>query len=499
MDKDIDIHLGIGHYGIGFKDGVNTVIARNVRALLKVDPSLKITLFGKLSPDYRGFLEPIEGRLEYRNIEEFNAEIFASQLGGKTVFEQEVHDYIWLGTKLAEILIEKLADMDVIMIENLGIGIQPYVTYAFSLYAQYIYNSRENKKLVYRFHDFVQQRPKYFSNIKKFHQYPFGFVPHWHSIIYPDYPNIKYITVNRYDQSRLFEHGVEEKNVYYVPNSVDASFVSLDDKSEDLRSKIIEREDLDQSVRFILYPVRCIRRKNVEEAIFLTKFFNCLSDKKATKKNMQISGKFHLIVGLRPKEGEDANYASQLIDFVNKNKLPVTIGLDDLVSFKRQNDTRAPDRIVKYSIGDLYKVAELCITTSILEGFGYSYIEPWLNDRPVIGRSIPFITHDFQTAGMKLGHLYTALIIEKQDYKDIGRNTSDPDEALQIRLSKILKLDDPEYLDNFIHSNETSIMGTLRLLNEKKTRGIVNRNKKIVKTVYSQDNIGRQLYKVITS
>jgi hypothetical protein len=27
------LHLGIGHYGIGFQDGVNTVISRNVRSL----------------------------------------------------------------------------------------------------------------------------------------------------------------------------------------------------------------------------------------------------------------------------------------------------------------------------------------------------------------------------------------------------------------------------------------------------------------------------------
>jgi len=44
-------HLGIGHYGIGFKDGVNTVISRNVRALLDIDPTMKITLFGKLAPE----------------------------------------------------------------------------------------------------------------------------------------------------------------------------------------------------------------------------------------------------------------------------------------------------------------------------------------------------------------------------------------------------------------------------------------------------------------
>ena len=46
------LHLGIGHYGIGFKDGVNTVISRNVRSLLSIDPEMKITLFGKLSADF---------------------------------------------------------------------------------------------------------------------------------------------------------------------------------------------------------------------------------------------------------------------------------------------------------------------------------------------------------------------------------------------------------------------------------------------------------------
>ena len=51
------IHLGIGHYGIGFRDGVNTVIARNVRALSAIDPDMRITLFGKLAPDHEDFLK----------------------------------------------------------------------------------------------------------------------------------------------------------------------------------------------------------------------------------------------------------------------------------------------------------------------------------------------------------------------------------------------------------------------------------------------------------
>jgi hypothetical protein len=498
LAKNKKIHLGIGHYGIGFKDGVNTVIARNVRALFKINPNLKITLFGKLAPNYTDFLEPIEGRLEYRNIEEFNADTFSKPLG-KSIFDQEVHDYIWLGTKLVEILIKKLADMDVILVENLGIGIQPSVTYAFYLYAQYIYNSKERKKLIYRFHDFVQQRPTYFKNVKKFHHYRFGFVPHWHSILYPEYPNVNYITLNRYDQWRLFEHGIDEKNVHYIPNSVDDSFVPPDDRSDELRNEIIEKNNLDKSVTFLLYPVRCIRRKNIEEAIFLTKLLNSLSEGKSSRKNAHLKGNFHLLVGLKALENDDIRYCDQITNFIKTKELPVTIGFNDLVSLDRHCDPNRPDKIKKYCIGDLYRVADLIVTTSILEGFGFSYIEPWVVDRAVIGRSIPFITPDFQATGMKLGHLYSALLVDRQDYKDIGRGEKEPDKALELRLQKILNLDDPEFIDNFFINNETTILATLRLFNEEKRREIIKINKEIVETVYSQDNVGKKLNEVITT
>jgi hypothetical protein len=494
-----NLHLGIGHYGIGFKDGVNTVISRNVRVLLGIDPSLKITLFGKLSPDYRDFIKPVPDSLRYRNIGEFDPEVAIRCLGGRSISQQQVHDYIWQGTNLAETLIEKLADIDVVMFENLGIGIHPAVTYAFYLYAQYSYTRGEKKKFIYRFHDFVQQRPANFRNIKKFHHFRFGVVPNWHSILYPAYPNIKYIAINRHDQWRLIEHGIEESNVYYMPNAVDKSIIPSDDRSEELRWKIIERGKLDASVRFLLYPVRCVRRKNVEEAIFLTRFFNCLAEGKTSREIPRLREIFHLLVSLRPTEGDDAEYANHLIEFVNEHNLPVTIGLNDFVSLEREVDPQNPIEIRKYGVGDLYKAADLVITTSILEGFGFVYIEPWIVDRAVIGRSIPIITPDFQSAGMKLGHLYTALVVERQDFKDLGREKSNPDKGLQERLSKILKLDNPKYVDKVIESNETSILATLSLFEEEKRKNLVARNKEVVEKVYSPESVGRQLYQVITA
>jgi len=492
------LHLGIGHYGIGFKDGVNTVILRNVRGLMEIDPKLKITLFGKLSPNCHDFIKP-GPNLEYREIKEFDPVIASKQLGGKSVSEQQVHDYIWQGTNIAQILVDKLSDMDVIVAENLGIGIHPAVTYAFYLYTQYNFLRGENRKFIYRFHDFVQQRPENFRNVKKFHHSPFGIAPHWHSILYPAYPNIKYITINRNDRGRLVEHGIEEDSIYYIPNPVDKSIIPPDDRTEELRRRIIEEEKLNPSVQFLLYPVRCVRRKNVEEAIFLTKFFNALAEGKTSKKNCRLKGRFHLLVSVRPKEGDDAQYANALIDFVKRHNLPVTIGLNDLISLKREFDSKEPTRIKRYGIGDVYRVAELVITTSVLEGFGFVYIEPWIVDKAVIGRNIPVITPDFQAAGMKLGHLYTALLVEGKDFKDIGQEKSSSDEAVEERLSRVLKLDNPRYVDRFIESNETTVLATLRLFNEKKRNELIARNKNVVEKVYSQEVISKKLYEVITS
>ncbi len=492
------LHLGIGHYGIGFQDGVNTVISRNVRALREIDPDLKITLFGKLSSNYHDFIEPIPGSLEYLDIEEFNPETPSRKRVEKSIADQQVHDYVWQGTNLAEILDQKLADMDVILAENLGIGIDPTVTYAFYLYTQYCNNSGSKKKFIFRVHDFVQQRPHFFRNVKKFHMYRFGVVPNWHSILYPYFPNIKYIAINRYDRTRLIEHGIEENRIYYIPNSIDQSIIPEDDRTEELRKIIIDKEKLDPSVRFILYPVRCVRRKNVEEAIFFICFLNKLANGYGSKHHGHIEGKFHLLISLKPESGDDADYTKQLLNFIKKHQLPVSIGFNDLIALEREMDHQNPTIIKRYSVGDIIRAADLIITTSVLEGFGFAYLEPWILDRAVIGRSIPFLTPDFQSKGMKLGHLYNVLIVDDQDFKDIGKEKPTEEFALEKRLEKILKLSDPDFIDKVFERNETAIRATIRILDIKKRKRSLSLNKKIVGTVYSPQVIGEQIYHVIT-
>ena len=54
----------------------------------------------------------------------------------------------------------------------------------------------------------------------------------------------------------------------------------------------------------------------------------------------------------------------------------------------------------------LFRLAHAILTTSKVEGFGYTFVEGWLCHKPVIGRDIPNVTQDFVAAGMRLEHLY---------------------------------------------------------------------------------------------
>jgi hypothetical protein len=49
------------------------------------------------------------------------------------------------------------------------------------------------------------------------------------------------------------------------------------------------------------------------------------------------------------------------------------------------------------------------ITTSVGEGFGLAFLEPWLAGRPLRGRDLPPITADFRAAGVALPGLYERL------------------------------------------------------------------------------------------
>ena len=67
---------------------------------------------------------------------------------------------------------------------------------------------------------------------------------------------------------------------------------------------------------------------------------------------------------------------------------------------------------VNCSFHDIMNHAEGIISTSIAEGFGLGFLEPWIFEKFLCGRNIPEITQDFSNLGINLNNLYTRIDID---------------------------------------------------------------------------------------
>ena len=179
---------------------------------------------------------------------------------------------------------------------------------------------------------------------------------------YPE--NCHYCVINGRDRDILLRSGLIREGLHFLPNMVDPF-------------KPASENTIDQ--KFVLYPVRAIRRKNIGEAILLSCFFES-----GTK----------LAITLPPTSQPDWPPYNTWKGFVKTNDLPVIF-----------------EASRKYDFKALVQSAESMITTSITEGFGFAFVEPWTAGQFLAGRRLPKICRDFEKNGLCLDHLYDRLSV----------------------------------------------------------------------------------------
>lgn len=79
--------------------------------------------------------------------------------------------------------------------------------------------------------------------------------------------------------------------------------------------------------------------------------------------------------------------------------------------------------------GALLASSHALTTTSVAEGFGLAFLEPWLIGRPLAGRDLPEITADFSADGLDLSGLYQRLPVPL-DWLDAAALRQRLDQAL---------------------------------------------------------------------
>jgi glycosyltransferase involved in cell wall biosynthesis len=176
-----------------------------------------------------------------------------------------------------------------------------------------------------------------------------------------DYPaNCHYAVINSRDYSFLHRAGLKSEGLHLLPNEVSPISASPDPARN----------------RY-LYPVRAIRRKNIGEALLLSMF---------------IPPGRTIAVTLPPTTQRDDLIYRRWAALAEELKLPMEFEVGNRETFSR-----------------LFGSSLAVITTSVKEGFGFSFLEPWTAGREVIGRRISYVCKDFEDEGIRFNALYSAL------------------------------------------------------------------------------------------
>ncbi|MEM1441738.1 MAG: glycosyltransferase family 4 protein [Verrucomicrobiota bacterium] len=335
--------------------------------------------------------------------------------------------------------------------------------------------AEEGARIVLQLHDFAEDgRPGNYTTQRSF----FDTESSFESTLYPTAKQIHYATINQRDHDFLKKAGISRSNLHVIPNAI-----------SELETKTTPSgRPFSQGRKFALYPTRGIRRKNIGELLLLSLLHGDEVD---------------FATSLSPENPEWKPVHDRWRTVAEELELPVQLGIADSG---------------EYDFLDLIGWSDFIITTSIGEGFGLAFLEPWTAGKSVVGRDLPEITQDFSENGLQLEQLYERIdfpvewldenelksaiesmlrrsylaydtVLPKQAVKQtlkawVKKKRIDfgvLDEDMQIQILRKLK-DDPSLL------SEVSVP-SLELADEE----TVENHRKLIREVYSVERYGEHL------
>jgi glycosyltransferase involved in cell wall biosynthesis len=254
--------------------------------------------------------------------------------------------------------------------------------------------------------------------------------------------------------------------------------------------------------KLLVYAVRGVPRKNLSEALLLTRLLNLLSSGQGGIPHaLQPDGPFRLVVAISPEEPKFRRYTEMLQEFVERNNFEAKLGLGGLIT--PQTKTGPDGKVQTYGVAELYAAGAAAITTSVLEGFGFGFLEPWCAGRVVIGRRL-CVVDDFIREGLRMEHFYRRLAVDNRDFRILGEPPSplfapvsnDFNEAgMAERLEFIRTLDGGSRLGHFLTENRWPVERMLEAL--VRPNRLVNSNRERAFEAYSPKRLTPRLLAVL--
>ncbi|KPP99106.1 MAG: hypothetical protein HLUCCA01_11540 [Bacteroidetes bacterium HLUCCA01] len=331
-------------------------------------------------------------------------------------------------------------------IHNHALGKNPVVTAMVAMMAE------QGRKLLLHIHDFAEDnRPHNYRGIQqsglRISNRPL------HELCYPTGPHVHYAVLNGRDYANLKGAGFPAAQLQLLPNPVENPAADAagaksgadsglkpgpgphpvpgagqhsdpqpgtgtHEAASTARSAMVQAAGAGATAaptrstslpeHLILYPVRVIPRKNIGEMVL----WSAISQ-------LQSPGKTLWAATLPPKNPAYREHYSRWTTFCADHRLPVLFEAG--VHLGR-------------SFPELVQTATCVFTSSMAEGFGMVYLEPWLAGKPLAGRLLPDITRDFSDSGVQFPGMYTRAMVPLHwlDTERLGRK-------LESAINKLLR------------------------------------------------------------
>ena len=203
--------------------------------------------------------------------------------------------------------------------------------------------------------------------------------------------NCHYAAINPRDHRLLIQSGLKIEGCHLLANTV---------------QPVYGVQHPNPSKNMVIYPVRAIRRKNIGEALLISLF---------------LPRGMSLAISLPPNSPVDCNSYDRWRNFSYQHGLSVEFEIG-----------------VNLDYADLMAQGRYVLSTSITEGFGFVYLEPWIHGRALWGRLLPDICQGFMDQGIQLGHLYSRLDVPLNwiDLQRFERKWRDTLAGVSVRLCR---------------------------------------------------------------